>query len=188
MRDLDHHLAAICAGDTAAFGLWVRGAEPTLRDTLRSFALVVDTEAVLQEALLRVWQVAPRLVPDGTSNALFRLAVRITRNLAVSERRRMRGEPLELEDGDVPVELRDVRGAPDPMLRARIEHCRDELPDKPRQALVLRLASGVGESDEALAAQMQMRVNTFLQNFTRARKLLAECLEKHGVDLEAELA
>ena len=32
-----------------------------------------------------------------------------------------------------------------------------------------------------------MRLNTFLQNFTRARKLLAECLEKNHVDLDAEL-
>jgi len=33
-----------------------------------------------------------------------------------------------------------------------------------------------------------MRTNTFLQNVTRARKLIAECLERHGVDLAAELA
>ena len=32
-----------------------------------------------------------------------------------------------------------------------------------------------------------MRLNTFLQNFTRARKLLAECLEKRKVNLDAEL-
>ena len=32
-----------------------------------------------------------------------------------------------------------------------------------------------------------MRLNTFLQNFSRARKLLAECLAKRKVDLDAEL-
>ena len=32
-----------------------------------------------------------------------------------------------------------------------------------------------------------MRKNTFLQNFTRARKLLRECLERFGVDLKLEL-
>ena len=32
-----------------------------------------------------------------------------------------------------------------------------------------------------------MRLNTFLQNFTRARKLLAECLRKRGVDLSEVL-
>jgi hypothetical protein len=29
-----------------------------------------------------------------------------------------------------------------------------------------------------------MKTNTFLQNVTRARKLLAECLKKRGVALE----
>ena len=33
-----------------------------------------------------------------------------------------------------------------------------------------------------------MRKNTFLQNVTRARKLIAECLARHGVDLAVELA
>ena len=33
-----------------------------------------------------------------------------------------------------------------------------------------------------------MSLNTFLQNFTRARKLLAECLGKRGIDLAAEMA
>ena len=31
-----------------------------------------------------------------------------------------------------------------------------------------------------------MRLNTFLQNFTRARRQLAECLERQGVDLALE--
>jgi RNA polymerase sigma-70 factor (ECF subfamily) len=33
-----------------------------------------------------------------------------------------------------------------------------------------------------------MRKNTFLQNFGRARKLLAECLRRRGIDLALELA
>jgi hypothetical protein len=33
-----------------------------------------------------------------------------------------------------------------------------------------------------------MRLNTFLQNVTRARRLLAQCLRRGGVDLERELA
>jgi hypothetical protein len=30
-----------------------------------------------------------------------------------------------------------------------------------------------------------MRLNTFVQNLSRARKLLAECLSRHGVELGA---
>jgi RNA polymerase sigma-70 factor (ECF subfamily) len=183
MIDLDVHLPAIQSGDPDAFGRWVAAAEPTLRETLRSFAAVLDAEAVLQEALLRVWQVAPRTVPDGKPNSLFRLGVRIARNLAVSELRRFRTVALDETTEEPSPELR-----PDPILRARIEECRSKLPGKPAQALTARLMTGGGESDEALAAQLQMRLNTFLQNFTRARKLLAECLEAHGIDLDAELA
>src|SRR5512138_1961612 len=96
--DLDVDLALICAGDVVAFGRWLAGAEPRVRDTLGSFARVIDVEAVLQEALLRVWQVAPRFVADGKPNGLLRLAIRIARNLAVSEVRRQRTAPVEPDE------------------------------------------------------------------------------------------
>lgn len=190
MTDLDVHLLAIQARDAHAFGRWMAGAEPTVRVSLRSFATVVDVEAVLQEALLRVWQVAPRFVQDGRPNGLLRLAVRIGRNLAVSEVRRTRARPAEPEDLERALaEAAEIEGGdvPDPLLRARIEECREALPDKPRQALEARLESAGGVSDADLAAGLAMRLNTFLQNFTRARRFLAECLRRHGVTIDPEL-
>jgi RNA polymerase sigma-70 factor (ECF subfamily) len=185
--DLDEHLRAIVAGDADAFARWVARAEPSLRLSLRGLAAHVDVEAVVQEALLRVWQAAPRFVPDGRPNGLLRLGVRIAHNLAVSERRRLRAsavpedmiERLLEEAGEVAVEP-----APDPILRRRIEECRDKLPERPSQALGGRLSCAGGEPDESIAARLGMRLNTFLQNFTRARRLLAECLEAHGLRLE----
>jgi len=97
LADLDHELDAIVAGDAQAFGRWVAGAEVELRGSLRPFAKWVDTEMVLQEALLRVWQVAPRFVRDGRPNGLLRLAVTTARNLARSEARRFRPESTELD-------------------------------------------------------------------------------------------
>ena len=76
---------------------------------------------------------------------------------------------------------------PDPLLREAIAKCRERLPEKPAQALTARLTNGAFEPDEALAAHLSMRLNTFLQNVTRARRLLAECLRARGVDLDAEL-
>jgi RNA polymerase sigma-70 factor (ECF subfamily) len=186
MIDHDQHLPAIRGGDPDAFGLWVAAVEGTLRQTLRSFAAVVDTEAVLQEALLRVWLVAPRFEPDGKPNGLFRLAVRVARNVAVSERRRLRADPVG--DEELELEAPAVANPVDPLLRKRIHDCHEKLPGKPRQALLARLESGGTLADETLAERLSMRVNTFLQNVTRARKLLAECLEAHGVDLDQELA
>ena len=138
---------------------------------------------------MRTWQVAPRFVPDGRPNGLLRLGVRIGRNLAVSEVRRTRARPAEAEDLERALaEAEDGEpAAPDPLLRARIEECRDRLPDKPRRALEARLESAGGVSDGDLAAGLAMRLNTFLQNFTRARRLLAECLRGRGVALDPEL-
>jgi DNA-directed RNA polymerase specialized sigma24 family protein len=93
--DLDSLVPLIGAGSMEAFGRWMAGAEGRVTESLRSFAARVDTEAVLQETLLRVWQVAPRFVPDGKRDGLVRLAVRIARNLAVSELRRSRLDPVE---------------------------------------------------------------------------------------------
>lgn len=190
MIDTDAHLAAIAGGDASAFGQWLSCAEPPLRDSLRTYAARVDTEAVLQEALLRVWQVAPRHTPDGRPNSLFRLAIRIARNLAIDEVRRARAAPLP--DEGLEALLAEAEGGaalsgPDPFLRRAIEECRAKLPDKPAQVIDSRLSSGGAEPDQTLAERLGMRLNTFLQNFTRARKLLAECLEKRRIDIATEM-
>jgi RNA polymerase sigma-70 factor (ECF subfamily) len=191
MTDLDIHLPGIAAGDDTAFEAWLVGGESRLRASLRSFAARVDTEAVLQETLLRVWQVAPRFTPDGAPDALLRLAIRMGRNLAVSELRRARMDPTEIDDlerlasrieGALPP---DRSG--DPFLRRAIEACRARLRPKPMQAMNARVSSGGAEPDAVLAERVGMRRNTFLQNITRARRALAECLRRRGVDLALEL-
>jgi RNA polymerase sigma-70 factor (ECF subfamily) len=71
----------------------------------------------------------------------------------------------------------------DPLLRRALEACREKLPGKPAAALAQRLATSGDEPDAVLARRLGMTLNTFLQNFTRARRLLADCLKKRGVDL-----
>lgn len=181
MTDLDGHLAAIAAGDQRAFGRWLGQAEPPLRASLRSFAASVDTESVVQETMLRVWQIAPQVKRDGRENSLLRLAVRIARNLAISEVRRLGTRPVELETIDRELTEEAADAPSDPLLRKLIEACRDKLPGKPAAALRARLLACGTHSDADLAAQVGMKKNTFLQNFTRARRLLEQCLESHGV-------
>ena len=185
--DADVYLDAILLRDKRAFGQWMAVAEEPLRVSLRSFAAVVDVEAVLQESLLRVWTVAPRFVRDGRPNGLLRLGVRIARNLAVSEVRRTKSRPMSPEDLSEHADPSEPAQA-DPILRRTIQECRDKLPEKPREALTARLESGGAEQDLDLATRLGMTVNTFLQNFTRARRFLAECLKKHGVEVDAELS
>lgn len=186
-RDLDGELSAIARGDSDAFARWLSAAEHELRRALRPVAALVDVEAVLQEGLLRVWQVAPRFKADGRPNGLLRLAVTTCRNLATSELRRTRPE---LSADELTVQIRiDAQhftqpATPDPLLRRLIALCREKLPGKPAQALAARLEDAGAADDTELAARLGMRLNTFLQNFTRARKLLAECLAKSGVRVE----
>jgi RNA polymerase sigma-70 factor (ECF subfamily) len=171
--------------------------EPVIRATLRPFSRMVDTEAIVQESLLRTWQVAPRISGDGLPNILLRVAVRIARNLAIAERRRAARvsdaggttpAAALLAPGDEAA-LIDRAAAqlppmPDPQLRRAVEDCRNELPDRPRAALTARLTSGGLESDEVLAARLQMALNTFLQNVVRARRAVSECLRARGIDVE----
>lgn len=185
--DLDRYLPRIAAGESAAFARWLAGAEPAIRSSLARFADAVDTEAVLQETLLRAWQVAPRLSSDGRPNSLLRLGIRIARNLAISEMRRHRTRPVSVdEDDDEPLVSSPPPRPPDPMLRRAIVDCRAALPPRPSVALDARLEA-VGRPDRELATTLGMTLNTFLQNFTRARRLIAKCLASRGIDLALEL-
>ncbi len=174
-------LRAIQAGDVAAFSVWMAAAEPRMRASLASFAGGIDAEAVLQEALLRVWQVAPRVEPHPAGDTLVRLGVRIARNLAIDSCRRARAVPVEPPSVDAMMEVA-VPPKTDPLLREAIARCHEKLPKKPRRALTARMSAGGPDRD--LAAALSMRVNTFLQNLSRARRLLADCLKRAGIDLE----
>lgn len=177
--NLDVHLPAIASGDTRAFAAWMARAEHPLRASLRSFAGQVDVEAVLQEALLRVWQVAPRFEPDGKDNGLLRLGHRIARNLCISEVRKRRGASVAFVEEAIELTVE----APDPLLRKTLEACHEKLPAQPKRALHARMEAEGNERDVDTAARLSMTKNTFLQNLTRARKLLADCLRKHGIEL-----
>jgi RNA polymerase sigma factor (sigma-70 family) len=187
-QDLDELLPGIVAGDVDAFGRWMAGTEPVLRASLRPFAVHVDAEAVVREALLRMWQVIPRFTPDGRSNGLLRLALRIARNLAIDEIRRTRVEHVDVETLERVLEDAAERVSPAPLLRRVIDECRDRLPPQPARALTARLEEDGTHSDRDLANGLGMRLNTFLQNVSRARRLLLGCLEEHGVSVKEELA
>jgi hypothetical protein len=113
---------------------------------------------------------AGRIEVDGRGDSLLRFAIRTARSLAISELRKLRPElsnPERLLDDDPVI----PRAEPaDPLLEKLIIRCREELPKKPAQALEARLASHGNESDDTIAKRLGMRPNTFLQNFTRARR------------------
>src|SRR6478609_7580844 len=183
--DRDALLPAIAAGDMRAFAVWLRDAEPRVRSSLARFARAVDTEAVLQEALLRIWQVAGRVQLDGRGDTLVRLAIQIAHHLAIDhvrrDRRLAQTERAQLEavmSGEI-----DDSPPPDPLLREVIVGCIENLPKQPSAALHARLENAGFEPDETLANRLGMQLNTFLKNFGRARSLLLDCLRSRGVSL-----
>lgn len=183
--NLDLLLPLIAAGDARAFERFLAFAEDRVRASLLSFAAVVDVEAVVQEAFLRVWQVADRIEIDGRGDSLMRFTIRVARNHAIDlVRRQNRLQSTELETlTRLADEAAEAPEPPDPALRRTLEKCRQRLDGQPARALDARIESGGSEHDATLAARLGMRLNTFLQNVGRARRLLAACLEKAGVVL-----
>jgi len=180
--NLDEYLPGIVVGDQDSFARWMAGAERPIRESLRRFAASVDTEAAVQETLLRVWLVARRCRPDGQPNSLLRFAIGIARNLALSEIRRRRREESIADAPEPPAPAADP-SLPDPGLREIIRRCLDKLPPKPAAALRARIESAGAEPDSRLADGLGMRLNTLLQNITRARRLVAQCLQQAGIEV-----
>jgi len=172
------------SGNPEVFAEWMGMAEIPLRRSLRRFARAVDVEVVVQETLLRMWLLAndPQWVLEG-DNASLKVAFRVARNVALEEIRRFRQDRFvnvdtldSLPEGCVEPEL------PDPALGRAINDCIERLPKQPRRVLSARMRDG-WLPDREIAGGLRMKVNTFLQNIVRARKLLADCLERRGVRL-----
>ena len=175
----------ITSGDYSSFAKWMARTEEPIRSSLRRFASCVDVEGVVQETFLRVWTSARLVDGDGKPNLLLRYGLRIARNLAVSEARRRR--MLDLDAAQAPEPTVEPPSVPDPSVAGAVHACREKLPQQPRAAIDARIQSEGLVRDEELAARVGMRTNTFLQNVTRARKLLAECLRLRGIDLALEM-
>jgi len=179
LSPIDEDYGRTREGDAEAFTSWVRRCERPLRKALRPLARAVDTEAVLQEALLRMWRLAPTLALEG-ENASLRYASRLARNLALSEARRHgRVSAVELAELErLPQGAVDPDPPSDDLLIRALRRCIEKLPPRPRLALRARLT---GLSDRDLARGLEMKLNTFLQNIVRARRLLDDCLGRAGV-------
>ena len=186
MTEVDQAYERTRSGDPEGFADWVRRVELPLRSSLRSFARWVDVEAIVQEGLMRMWILAPQLALSG-ENASYRYSARLMRNLALQEVRRARrfhplGDAGGSSAGPPPEDqLPALEPTPDPLLRRAILECLSRLRDRPRQALLARLASLQAEADSLLADRLGLKLNTFLQHIVRARKALTACLEGKGM-------
>lgn len=187
--EVDRTYRGVQAEDADAFAAWLALVEMPLRRSLRPFARSVDAEVIMQEGLLRMWVLAPKLDLHGR-NASLRFALRLFRNMAISETRRLRNrlpvDPREVEDHE---EMRvEPEPPPDPHLRQIIWGCIEKLPRRAREVLLLRITTpGSDLSDRERAAGLGIKVNTFVQQVVRARRLVSDCLKDNGVPVEEVL-
>jgi len=172
-------------GDRDEFALWMAMVEIPLRRNLSRSAREVDVEVVVQETFLRMWLIAQdrQRILEG-DRASLKYAFRVARNVALEEMRRNRRDRfVDLDLLEALPEGRVEPDPPDPALRRAIRECMDRLPAKPRSAISARVRDGM-LPDRDLASGLRMKVNTFLQNIVRARRLLRDCLRRRGVPLE----
>jgi DNA-directed RNA polymerase specialized sigma24 family protein len=182
VSQVDEIYRQVQKGSHEAFASWLALCEMQLRKSLQPFATLIDDESVLQEGLERMWLLAPKLKLKG-ENASLRFALRLMRNLAISEIRRRRRE-VPWEPGHSDEGFSGPDPPTDPAVMRAIRKCLDKLPSRPSEALLARLRAG---PDRELARGVGMKLNAFYKNIGRARKFMEECLRGAGVVLEEYL-
>ena len=127
-----------------AFERWFARSEIRLKQSLRSFASVVDVEAVVQDTALLVWDARRRFRRNAPPGFLFRWAVTVAKNKARNNARRS-GRHAPFDDNSEPA---DSFPLSDPLLRSQILKCRERLSPHQRRAFIARCEDG-GKGDIA---------------------------------------
>ncbi|MFP7569940.1 sigma-70 family RNA polymerase sigma factor [Marivita sp. S2033] len=142
-------LKAYAAGDTAAArALATRYTPLVYAHAVRMLNDRAEAEDVAQEALLRLWRHAPGWDSDGGASVRTWL-YRVTANLCIDRLRKTRpdGLPSELEIVDkrpgVATHLQNQER------RSALDEALMQLPDRQRQAVVLRHIDGLGNGEIA---------------------------------------
>ncbi len=132
-----------------------------------------EAEDVAQEAMMRLWRAAADWQADGAkvSTWLFR----VTANLAIDRLRRA-GRAVGLDETDEPAD--DVPGADDRLIRAdrmaALDSALATLPERQRQAVVLRHIEGVSNPD--IAEVLDISVEAVESLTARGKRALARAL------------
>jgi RNA polymerase sigma-70 factor, ECF subfamily len=170
-------------GDPEAARLLLDRMAPRLyRLALRLLNDAAEAEDVVQEAMLRLWRIAPRWQPGAAQPSTW--VYRVAMNLATDRLRRRRGVGL-----DTVAEPADEKPAPfDALLeadRARaLEAALAQLPDRQRQAVVLRHLEGLPNPE--IAEMMGVGVEAVESLTARGKRRLAELLSARRQDLGYE--
>ncbi len=173
-------LRRYAAGEALAAQLLLDRLAPRLyRLALRLLGDTAEAEDVVQEAMLRLWQIAPRWQPGAAQPGTW--VYRVAMNLATDRLRRRRSVALD----SVPEPADDAPAPFDALLetdRTRaLEAALVQLPDRQREAVVLRHLEGLANPE--IADVMGVSVEAVESLTARGRRRLAELLSARREDL-----
>ncbi|MEM6388380.1 MAG: RNA polymerase sigma factor [Pseudomonadota bacterium] len=171
----DQLMVLFARGDNAAAQLLTERLLPrVLRHARRVLGRQEDAEDVAQEAMLRLWRAASDWQSDGPARPATWL-YRVTANLAIDRLRRT-GRAVGLDEVDEPEDpARSVESA---MIQAdrlsALDAALARLPERQRQAVVLRHIEGLSNPDVATALDISVEAVESLT--ARGRRKIAELL------------
>lgn len=170
----DTLLVLYANGDQAAAQVLTQRLTPVVyAHAFRLLGSAADAEDVTQDAMMRLWRIAPdwRQGEAKVTTWLYRVVA----NLCTDRLRRMRSMPLdhvpEPEDAAASVTEQMQTNARLDALQQALDH----LPDRQRQAVVLRHIEGLSNPD--IAEIMQISVEATESLTARGKRALAERLE-----------
>lgn len=172
-------MAAVAAGDEAAFAELARRVAPAILRFARATLSVSPAEAeeVVQEALIRLWQQAPSWQPDArVSTWLHKVAYR----LCIDRLRRQR--PAVDIDAIEPVLADPAPLATEMLMRLEdanaVRAAVDALPERQRIAIVLCHFQGLSQAEAA--AIMGIGEEAYESLLARGRRRLRTTLTEEG--------
>ncbi|WP_137110418.1 RNA polymerase sigma factor [Rhodobacter sp. SY28-1] len=134
-----------------------------------------EAEDVAQETMLRLWKVAPQWRQGETKVTTW--AYRVATNLCI-DRQRAKGRKRQMALDDAPEIADGAQGAEDRMQdagrMAALEAALAELPDRQRQAVILRHLEGM--TNPEIAAIMEIGVEAVESLTARGKRALAAVL------------
>ena len=168
-EDLEEQLLRIAAGDTEALAAFYNATRSAVYGLALSYLKNGhDTEDVVQDTYLRVWDSAPLYRPQGTPKAWL---LKIARNLALMQIRQRdktrelpEDLPLTVDGPAVTVEDRQV-----------LEAAFQVLGDQERQIVMLHVTAGLKHRE--LAQLLELPLSTVLSKYRRALLKLKQRLE-----------
>jgi len=172
-RSDDVLLALYGQGDgSAARILTLRLTPVALRVGQRMLGDAAEAEDLAQEAMLRLWRAAPGWQPGGAKVSTW--LYRVVMNLATDRLRRRRTVPLD--EGPEPEDARPgaVAGLIEAERAAALEAALMALPDRQREAVVLRHLEGLANPE--IAEIMGVGVEAVESLVARGKRGLAQRL------------